>query len=75
LKTLTQLADFAAAAERGLKAIAVIDPLLLAPGGLKAPCDFGENGADIIVGEAHHLALAPNFGGPGLGHFWCSFQQ
>ncbi|MGZ0656950.1 aminomethyl-transferring glycine dehydrogenase subunit GcvPB [Coraliomargarita sp. W4R72] len=63
------------AAERGLKTIAVIDPLLLAPGGLKAPCDFGENGADIIVGEAHHLALAPNFGGPGLGLFGVRFSS
>jgi glycine dehydrogenase len=62
------------AAERGLKTIAVIDPLLLAPGGLKAPCDFGDNGADIIVGEAHHLALAPNFGGPGLGLFGVRFS-
>ena len=53
----------------------MIDPLLLAPGGLKAPCDFGENGADIIVGEAHHLALAPNFGGPGLGLFGVRFSS
>ena len=71
IEDVDSLADFAA--ERGLKAIAVIDPLLLAPGGLKAPCDFGENGADIIVGEAHHLALAPNFGGPGLGLFGVRF--
>ena len=55
IEDVDSLADFAA--ERGLKAIAVIDPLLLAPGGLKAPCDFGKNGADIIVGEAHHLSL------------------
>ena len=63
------------AAENGLKSIAVIDPLLLAPEGLKAPSDFGEKGADIIVGEAHHLALAPNFGGPGLGLFGVRFSQ
>lgn len=67
--TLTGLA-----AENRLKAIAVIDPLLLAPGGLKAPCDFGQAGADIIVGEAQHLALAPNFGGPGLGLFGVRFS-
>jgi glycine dehydrogenase len=73
IEDVDSLADFAA--ERGLKAIAVIDPLLLAPGGLKAPCDFGENGADIIVGEAHHLALAPNFGGPGLGLFGVRFSS
>jgi glycine dehydrogenase len=73
IEDVDSLADFAA--ERGLKAIAVIDPLLLAPGGLKAPCDFGENGADIIVGEAHHLALTPNFGGPGLGLFGVRFSS
>ena len=65
----------ALAAKHGLKSIAVIDPLLLAPGGLKAPCDFGEHGVDIIVGEAHHLALAPNFGGPGLGLFGVRFSS
>lgn len=59
----------------GAKSIAVIDPLLLGSGGLKAPSDFGEKGADIIVGEAHHLALAPNFGGPGLGLFGVRFSQ
>jgi glycine dehydrogenase len=63
----------ALAATHGLKSIAVIDPLLLAPGGLKAPCDFGSGGVDIIVGEAQHLALAPNFGGPGLGLFGVRF--
>ena len=73
LEDVDALATFAA--ERGLKSIAVIDPLLLAPGGLKAPCDFGESGADIIVGEAHHLALAPNFGGPGLGLFGVRFSN
>ena len=49
------------------KAIAIIDPMLLAEGGLKPPADFGKKGADIIVGEGQHLAIAPNFGGPGLG--------
>ena len=73
IEDVDSLADFAA--ERGLKAIAVIDPLLLAPSGLKAPCDFGKNGADIIVGEAHHLALAPNFGGPGLGLFGVRYSS
>ena len=51
----------------GVKALAIIDPILMAQGGLKKPVDFGEKGADIIVGEGQHLALAPNFGGPGLG--------
>lgn len=72
LEKVDMLTDLAG--ENGLKAIAVIDPLLLAPGGLKAPCDFGATGADIIVGEAQHLALAPNFGGPGLGLFGVRFN-
>ena len=62
--TLTNLAH-----RHNAMAIAVIDPILLATGGLKPPADFGDNGADIIAGEAQHLAIAPNFGGPGLGLF------
>ena len=63
------------AAELGVKSVAVIDPLLLAPGGLKPPSEYGASGVDIIVGEAHHLALAPNFGGPGLGLFGVRFSE
>ncbi len=66
---LTDLAN-----ELGVKSVAVIDPLLLSKGGLKAPVDWGVNGVDIIVGEAQHLALAPNFGGPGLGLFGVRFS-
>jgi glycine dehydrogenase len=62
------------AAELGVKSVAVIDPMLLGPEGLKPPSEFGANGVDIIVGEAHHLALAPNFGGPGLGLFGVRFS-
>lgn len=51
------------------QSIAVVDPMLLATGGLKAPTDFGDEGVDMIVGEAQHLAIGPNFGGPGLGLF------
>lgn len=53
----------------GALAIAVIDPILLAEGGLKPPSQYGDKGADILVGEAQHLAIGPNFGGPGLGLF------
>ncbi|WP_269539323.1 aminomethyl-transferring glycine dehydrogenase subunit GcvPB [Cerasicoccus fimbriatus] len=53
----------------GALAIAVIDPILLADGGLKPPSQYGQKGADILVGEAQHLAIGPNFGGPGLGLF------
>ena len=55
--------------ERSLRSIAVIDPILLAAGGLKPPSTFGAKGVDLIVGEAQHLAVTPNFGGPGLGLF------
>lgn len=51
------------------QSIAVVDPMLLATGGLKPPTTFGEKGADMLVGEAQHLAIGPNFGGPGLGLF------
>jgi glycine dehydrogenase len=53
--------------ELGVKSVVVIDPMLLGAGGLKAPVEYGKNGVDIIVGEGQHLAVGPNFGGPGLG--------
>jgi len=54
-----------------IRSIACIDPILLGNGGIKPPTEFGEKGADFIVGEAQHLAIEPNFGGPGLGIFGC----
>jgi glycine dehydrogenase len=65
--------DFAVA--KGAHSVAAIDPLLLANGGLKPPVAFGQAGASIIVGEAQHLALEPNFGGPGLGLFGVRFND
>jgi len=73
LEDVDALTDLAA--ETGVKSVAVIDPLLLAKGGLKSPAAFGARGVDIIVGEAQHLALAPNFGGPGLGLFGVRFSE
>jgi glycine dehydrogenase len=67
LEDVDRLTDLAAAA--AARSIAVIDPFLLAAGGLKAPVHYGRAGADMIVGEAQHLAIGPNFGGPGLGLF------
>jgi len=67
LEDVDALTDLAA--EHNALSIAVIDPLLLATKGLKPPSQYGKNGADIIAGEAQHLAIAPNFGGPGLGLF------
>ncbi len=58
-----------------LQAIAIIDPILLAAGGLETPINFGERGADMIVGEGQHLASGPNFGGPGLGIFGIRYND
>jgi glycine dehydrogenase len=60
----------------GAKAIVVIDPMLLATGGLKAPGRFGQQGqgADLLVGEGQHLAISPHYGGPGLGVFGVRFN-
>ena len=44
---------------------------MLGEGGLKPPVEFGRSGADFIAGDAQHLAIPPNFGGPGLGIFGC----
>jgi glycine dehydrogenase len=54
-----------------IRSIACIDPFLLGDGGLKPPVEFGKSGADFIAGDAQHLAIPPNFGGPGLGIFGC----
>jgi glycine dehydrogenase len=64
-----------AAKTMGVKSIAVIDPMLLAYGGLKRPVDFGESGVDMIVGEGQHLGLGANFGGPGLGLFGVRYND
>jgi glycine dehydrogenase len=63
--------------EAKIKSIAIIDPILLATGGLVPPSEFGsgKQGADIFVGEGQHLAIGPNFGGPGLGIFGIRFNE
>ena len=67
IENVDELTD--ACAANKVRSIAVIDPMLLATGGLKAPASYGSKGADIIVGEGQHLAIGANFGGPGLGIF------
>ncbi len=67
------LTNFARAHD--IPSIAVIDPMLLATGGLKPPTDFGHEGVDFIAGEAQHLAISPSFGGPGLGLFGCRYNE
>ncbi len=73
LEDVDALADLPAGF--GTLSIAVVDPLLLASGGLKPPAAFGKKGADIITGEAQHLASPPNFGGPGLGLFAIRYHE
>ncbi|MFA5258418.1 MAG: hypothetical protein WC360_09725, partial [Opitutales bacterium] len=63
------------AADLKAQLIAVVDPMLLAAGGLKPPTEWGREGADMFVAEAQHLALAPCFGGPGLGVFGVRFDD
>lgn len=60
-----------------IKSIAVVDPMLLGKGGLKAPVKFGTRaqGADMVVAEGQHLAIGPNFGGPGLGVFGIRYNE
>lgn len=60
-----------------IKSIAVVDPMLLGKGGLKAPVKFGTRaqGADMVVAEGQHLAIGPNFGGPGLGIFGIRYND
>ena len=73
LEDVDFLCDFSDS--RGIRSIACIDPILLGTGGLKPPTKFGKLGADFIVGEAQHLAIPPNFGGPGLGLFGCRHNE
>lgn len=59
------------------QSIALIDPMLLATEGLIPPVEFGsqKQGCNMIVGEGQHLAIGPNFGGPGLGIFGIRFND
>ena len=69
LEDVDLLTDFCE--DNKIRSIACIDPFLLGEGGLKPPVEFGRKGADFIAGDAQHLAIPPNFGGPGLGIFGC----
>ena len=53
----------------------IIEPLALANNGLKEPASWGDKGANMIIGEAQHLTLAPNYGGPGLGLFGIRYMM
>jgi glycine dehydrogenase len=60
-----------------IQSIAVIDPMLIATEGLIPPVLYGsvEQGAHMFVGEGQQLAIAPNFGGPGLGIFGIRYNE
>ncbi len=73
LESVDLLTDLAH--DYAIKVISLIDPILLGKGGLKKPTDFGKKGADVVVGEGQHLAMAPNFGGPGLGILGVRYHQ
>lgn len=76
LENVHQLTDLCW--QHTIQSIAIIDPLLLAgKNGLCPPAEYGgqKQGAHMIVGEGQHLALAPNFGGPGLGIFGIRHNQ
>ena len=73
LEDVNKLTDIAH--DHNAQAIAVIDPLHLVKGGLKPPSEFGRRGVDMIVGEAQHLAIDANYGGPGLGLFGIRFNE
>ena len=61
--------------EHKLISIAVIDPMLISTEGLLPPSQYGKKGTNFFVAEGQHLALAPNFGGPGLGIFGTRYNE
>lgn len=69
---LTDLAD-----EFKIKSIAIVDPIYLGKNGLTPPAEFGsqDQGATMIVAEGQHLAIDPNYGGPGLGIFGIRYNE
>ncbi len=75
LEDVHELTDLCS--ELKVQSIALIDPILLATEGLIPPVEYGskKQGANMLVGEGQHLAIAPNFGGPGLGIFGIRYNE
>ena len=68
LEQVDELVDLAH--QQGCLVIAVVNPLSLAI--LKAPGEWGENGADIVVGEGQPLGIPLSSGGPYFGFMCCT---
>jgi len=68
LEDIDALTDWAH--EQGALVIAVVNPTSLAV--LKAPSDWGNNGADIVVGEGQPLGVPLSSGGPYFGFMACT---
>jgi glycine dehydrogenase len=75
LESVDEIVDLCS--QNNIKSIAVVDPMLIGKGGLKAPVKFGTRmqGSDMVVAEGQHLAIGPNFGGPGLGIFGIRYNE
>lgn len=75
LEDVHELTDLCS--ELNIQSIALFDPMLIATDGLIPPVDYGskKQGANMIVGEGQHLAIGPNFGGPGLGIFGIRYNE
>jgi glycine dehydrogenase len=73
IENVNEITDFCR--EKKIQSIACIDPMQIATDGLKPPAEFGSEGAGIFVAEGQHLALEPNFGGPGLGIFGIRYNE
>jgi glycine dehydrogenase subunit 1 len=58
--------------ERGCLVIAVVNPVSLAI--LKAPGEWGDKGADIVVGEGQPLGIPLSSGGPYFGFMCCTHK-
>ena len=71
LEDVDRLTDWAH--ERGALVIAVVNPTSLAL--LKAPGHWGEEGADIAIGEGQPLGVPLSSGGPYFGFMTCKQKQ
>ncbi|MFN3235500.1 MAG: aminomethyl-transferring glycine dehydrogenase subunit GcvPA [Pseudomonadales bacterium] len=67
LEAVHQLTDFAHA--NGQLLIGVVNPMAL--GVLAGPGNWGEQGADIVVGEGQPFGIPVSSGGPYLGYMCC----